>query len=438
MGHREWVRFSKPAWLALGLVATVGGACIGTSPDFSIAAADPPPRVDPAREVATLAEAVDRLAVGWTGATGDQERLLEALDAVYRSEFARAEGLLTALVGDTEDRDVSAHAALALAKVLTARSMWGALADLFEAHPDLVDRQGMEEADRVLARAFRTLPPEEYEFESHPATAASSVNRFGLPVVEVTANGVEEDFILDTGASLSVLSRSLAEELGARLVGDETGLFHTSTTRMIEAHPAVLDELRLGSLTIRNHPVAVLDDEDLTIRVMGIPLLRVHGIVGWSVFQRVAVEIDYGGDETVFRRPGPEPRAEPNLFWIGYPMVVVTDDNGTPLYLGLDTGAAGTHLNVRAMRLIDATVTDGGQGLRLGAGGGEAVQRRNAHDFAMHLDGWRVSFPEIGVSSGGKGAALAPTDGILGSDVVGDGRLIVDLPSGSLRLVRPR
>jgi len=126
----------------------------------------------------------------------------------------------------------------------------------------------------------------------------------------------------------------------------------------------------------------------------------------------------------------------PNLFWIGYPMAVVTDDGGVPLYLGLDTGSASTHLNDHALGKIDAVAVDGGRGLRLGAGGGEAVRSRQVEGFAMHLDGWRIAFPKIGVSPGAKGAALVSPDGILGSDVLRDARLVVDLPNGRLRFDR--
>ena len=271
LGGKALERLREMVFLAIVVAGTAG--CTSTSPDHVVERVDSPPaRVDPARAVRSFAEAVDSLAFSYAEkaeVTKDQRRILEGLEALYRSDFEQAREIFEALLEETNNDQVADLAVLALAKVYTARSSWSALAGLIETEPDLIGRDGMEEADRVFAEAFRNLPPETHVFEAHPAVVPSSVNRFGLPVVRVTANRVEKDFVLDTGASISVLSESLSRELGVALVGEDGGLIGTSTSRMIEARPAVLDELRLGSLRIRHHPVAVLADEDLTVRVLG-------------------------------------------------------------------------------------------------------------------------------------------------------------------------
>lgn len=427
-------RVSLRTLAALSLLAAAV-ACGGGQESAERLAEAPPLRltVPPA---ADFRDAVETLDLGFAlryGLPDDRRLLLEGLAAVYEARFDDAERTFAEIDRASRDPEIRALAARALSTLLEARGAWRELSGRLRDDPAFAARAGAAEIDRVFAEALEEAPAEELDFTAHPAVLATRPSRWGPPVIPVSVNGREHSFWLDTGASLSVLSSSVAEAAGVRSRGGRSGRGETSTSRTIEARPALVDELRLGSLTVRNHPVGIVADRDLELRVAGLPLVRIQGVIGWPIFHRLVVEIDYAANRTTFSRAESAPRAERNLFWLGYPMVLARAGEGRPLLLGLDTGAAATRLMDPGLAKLGRWAESTGPGFRIGAGGGESVTRRRVLDLSLTVDRLRLRFPSIGVlDQGVKAAALVQPDGKLGSDLLRHARVRIDLANGSL------
>jgi clan AA aspartic protease (TIGR02281 family) len=122
--------------------------------------------------------------------------------------------------------------------------------------------------------------------------------------VEGRVNNHPAVFLVDTGASHSILSDSVAALLGieSQALQERGGGLGTTTA---EVRTAVVESLGLGSLTIESLKLLVMDLSHVndTLRQHG--LRTVHGVLGADVFCSRAAVIDYGGSR-LFLKLDPE------------------------------------------------------------------------------------------------------------------------------------
>ena len=114
-----------------------------------------------------------------------------------------------------------------------------------------------------------------------PGTVVVPLARRGDGVVtaSVTVNGLPRDFIIDTGASITAISTSLARALGVALDGPRVDV-RTANGRT-SAVRARIDSLALGALRLRQVPTLVIDGLD-----------GHAGLLGLDVLARFDVDID--------------------------------------------------------------------------------------------------------------------------------------------------
>lgn len=104
-------------------------------------------------------------------------------------------------------------------------------------------------------------------------------------LVPVVINGQEVDALLDTGASLSVISMDLADDLGlrpgeagVRAAGQSSGIGDKS----VKAYTAQIDSFSIGSETIKNTRIRILDQGRIGRGVrmlLGMDFLRAHRVL---------------------------------------------------------------------------------------------------------------------------------------------------------------
>jgi hypothetical protein len=159
-------------------------------------------------------------------------------------------------------------------------------------------------------------------------------------------------FLVDTGASPSVLDSGLARRLHLRRLPASVAVLGGS----VQAERAFVPSLNFGPMQSDNVPVLV---EDLSFLQKVIPV-RVDGVIGLDVLGQSAFMIDYGARQIHF---GPLP-ALPDpipMHMAGGLAVLDGEVNDLPAHLLLDTGAAslllfapsmpGTALKLRSLRL---------------------------------------------------------------------------------------
>jgi len=253
----------------------------------------------------------------------------------------------------------------------------------------------------------------------------------GAIYVPALINGDSVWLMLDTGLSRTGLDRDWARTVGIEPVP-------ASST-------AVVDTIRLGELTLRNHPVALYPLHGLS-EASG--RLQV-GLVGHDVLQHYTVDIDYQQrrvrlfDPARYRYKGAGVTvrftADADLPLLRA-QVKVRGRHAIPARLLLDTGASGLCLILttpfaeqhglgRVAPAIEAPI---GTGL-VGELHGTIVRLQE-----LRLSGVKVPSPTTGLGGEYKGfLGRTDIDGVIGNSVFEGSRLIVDY-AGRRAIIEPR
>jgi len=253
----------------------------------------------------------------------------------------------------------------------------------------------------------------------------------GAIYVPAVINGDSVWLMLDTGLSRTGLDRDWARTVGIEPVP-------ASST-------AVVDTIRLGELTLRNHPVALYPLHGLS-EASG--RLQV-GLVGHDVLQHYTVDIDYQQrrvrlfDPARYRYKGTGATvrftADADLPLLRA-QVKVRGRHAIPARLLLDTGASGLCLILTTpfaeqhglSRVAPAIEAPIGTGL-VGELHGTIVRLQE-----LRLSGVKVPSPTTGLGGEYKGfLGRTDIDGVIGNSVFEGSRLIVDY-AGRRAIIEPR
>ncbi len=109
-------------------------------------------------------------------------------------------------------------------------------------------------------------------------------------LVDVSVNGFSRRFVLDTGASLTVLSAKFAREIELLPVDSEFIVLNTANG-VVRAPLATVDSIGLGNAIVRNVKVAILDN-------MG----PVEGLLGLNFLNQFDIDIDHSIGEMILSR----------------------------------------------------------------------------------------------------------------------------------------
>jgi len=155
-------------------------------------------------------------------------------------------------------------------------------------------------------------------------------------------------FAHDTGACLSVLCQSAAEELGLALLGQGIRI-QSSTGKLVDARLAVVPEIRLGEAVIRNAVFLVLADASFHLQKVRGGVER-SGLIGAPVLAALK-EITETRDGRLIIPASPQPRPVQNMCFFGTKPIIEVIHRGERLLFFVDTGASTTHLYPAFFRL---------------------------------------------------------------------------------------
>src|SRR4051812_584497 len=164
--------------------------------------------------------------------------------------------------------------------------------------------------DAALARLLRDVSAQTVEWVG-PVRLPTSRNPIGSLVSEITIAGLTEQWLLDTGANQSVVSRSYAQRLGLVPLPGVASVGSGLTGLSSPLQAAVIPQLPLGRATVRNVVVVILDDANL--RIGGGPeAYQIHAVLGYPVLK--------GLGQVTFTRDGEFLAGQPGSATVSVPM----------------------------------------------------------------------------------------------------------------------
>lgn len=288
-----------------------------------------------------------------------------------------------------------------------------------------------------------------------PAPGAQGPRHAQVPLYRAGADGpriyVEADlgdgvprlFLVDTGASLSVLQQEVADSLGLELQARNARVVGMGGASRFSS--AQVDSLRLGPFS--------LFDVDFAVGVSGLPtragLAPVAGILGTNVWQQFHLVLDYPAHRMELWRPEHAPEVEglgPMYFNGEHVRVeaVLEVDAGEgldqplsqPVWLDVDTGASGVIINGPVPGDLALAATEGLEPV-FGIGGGDDLPASDFLRRTRRVSIQRIRLGEVVVeepiearwfnydqSSMPFGPAGLP--GLLGHHVLDDYRVVLD------------
>ncbi len=212
----------------------------------------------------------------------EEKSFYQAIQLIMHGEEEEAKRILRRLHESVTDSLLRSDADLLLRTLLFYQSSWQELLEL-----DSLSTTDSENDDLLLPRAFRSLPKEEFTFQRSSCTLPIRFTASGVPTVEVKVNGILKKFLLDTGAGLSVVSSKVAQECRVHPITDQTSEAGTSTSLRVKIQPAAIEELKLGDISINNHPAITIDQKDLQFTLLGIfTVMKIEGIIGWNAIKK--------------------------------------------------------------------------------------------------------------------------------------------------------
>jgi hypothetical protein len=372
--------------------------------------------------------------------TPSEKEFAEALGNLMAGDLGKAEQRFGELRRTANDSIIRAGSRVIYTATLQYQEKWGALAALknepSESKLDRTDKASIE----LWADAFKNVPPKTFTFRSSAARMPMSMSAVGTPLIPVRIGGRVYNFWLDTGSSLSMLASDVAQDLNISPLVPDTLEIVTSTGR-VKANPALIPQLEIGQLVVRNAPAMVVEESMMEMsepRAIELSThVKIDGIIGFDIIRQMDIEVDYGENVLRLRDPSnSRPEGDRNLFWVGLPVIRLTSTDGIPLHFGLDTGAQLTFVTetlLDKLQLQAARI----ESRRVGGLGGEISLRAPVlPDLRVMVRRYPILF---------KGAVvrapvyqvLAALDGVLGGDVWNSGIVRIDMTNGVFAIRKP-
>jgi hypothetical protein len=387
-----------------------------------------------------LAELIPAEAIA-SARTPSEREFAEALGNLMSGDLEKAEQRFGTLRRTATDSVIRAGSRVIYTATLQYQEKWEALATLknepSQPRADRTDKASIE----LWAEAFRNIPPKTFTFRSASARLPMSMSTVGTPLVPVRIGGKVYNFWLDTGSSLTMLASDVARDLNIAPIASDTLEIVTSTGR-VRANPALIPQIEIGQLVVRNAPAMVVEE---TMMEMSEPRpieptkhVKIDGIIGFDIIRQLDLEVDYGDNSLRLRNPATSrPDTERNMFWVGIPVVRLTSADGISLHFGLDTGAQLTFVTETLLDKLDL-VAARIESRRVGGLGGEiSVRAPVLRDLRVFVRGFPILFMGAVVRAPVY-QVLAALDGVLGGDIWNSGVVRIDMTNGVFAIRRPR
>ncbi len=199
------------------------------------------------------------------------------------------------------------------------------------------DEKEEEENALIIWKACADVAPQTAAIsaDSHIKTKRDMA---GLLNVPLSVNGIQDEFVFDTGANISTVSKSEALKLKLKMMAG-TLKIGTATGIKVDGGIAVTDNLVIGNVSFKNVLFLVVSDESLSFAGGA---YVINGIIGLPLIKDMK-ELHISDNE-LFVPKTPAPTDLNNLALEGFMPVIKVMEGSDTLAFNFDTGARTTIL----------------------------------------------------------------------------------------------
>ena len=181
--------------------------------------------------------------------------------------------------------------------------------------------------------------PKQQTIKTGDAIIPMTKDKFGLFNIDVTFGDATKNLLFDTGANFSVLTRSLAKQLGYSII--EADFYVTAATgKRVKSDIAIAPDITIGGINFKNVMFLVLDDENLSFPQVD---YYINGAIGFPVIESMD-EIGINKQNQIIIPRTPAVYAYNNFALDGLMPVIAVEYQGDTLSFNFDTGAKSTSL----------------------------------------------------------------------------------------------
>ena len=357
--------------------------------------------------------------------TASQRTLAVGALLALRREDSEAIAKLMPLARSPAERAVRATAYLVLSDVycrdqryLACYSAIHIALELSAASVDGAYRQAME-----FARAISGVRPMQLVREA-PGSLPITDEKAGVVRVPIKIDGHQGGAMLDTGASFSTISASVATHFGIKILGHRAKV-GSSTRRAVAIRLGIAKRLQIGKAVLKNTVFIVVPDSELPIPHR----LKISAIIGLPVLMTLGrLEFLDSGTPTLLydvqrSKPAGHYGAHSNMVLASLtPLVLVhVPGSGALLRMELDTGSNITTFTKNAMT-VTPTFFAGAKPYVWHVGGVGGVVREHRAlrlpEATLIIGRRRIVLKNVIVSS----RSSATKDGVIGANIFREGK----------------
>jgi hypothetical protein len=207
------------------------------------------------------------------------------------------------------------------------------LLDKFKAKMD-ADKLVEAESSFKTWNAVRTAPPQIISFAADTKIQATR-DKANLLNIPVESNNQRINFVFDTGANISTITESTAKKLALKIIKADISV-GTSTDKRVNSQIAIMPELKIGNISVKNAVFQILDDKDLAFPQIN---YQIDGIVGFPIIEAFRAVSISKKDVMSIKAHLTSQRFEQNMCLDELMPIVWASFNNQRMIFAFDTGA---------------------------------------------------------------------------------------------------
>lgn len=276
--------------------------------------------------------------------------------------------------------------------------------------------------------------PFTYTLTANADTLPIIKNKYNFALIEVEINGKVFKMIYDTGAMVTVLSKDIAAQCKCSPITGKINLMGSSNIKTLETFESIIDSIQIGGSKFSNLVAVVSNAGHIKF---GIPFIytffECDGIIGWDIIKHFKSEFDFENKRIVLQQPIKDENTNPNLFWLGHPIVKTMDSRGMPFNFFYDSGANTSSFTKIMVQKLPAVDLGHKFSISWGLGGSVWNCRETYPQVNTLIKGKQVDFFKMPVEEDADGIFIY--DFIAGNDISNGGKIIFDPVNGVFEII---